>query len=115
MLATQRDQAGEIFSDTIRRVRLEKLSAKKKLPSPAQPAERPLPALRGRVLERKRHPERGTMRRPRHSGLDQAAFDQAMPNYCRLLRCALPSHPPAPDGRGRQWAAADSRPRIRSP
>src|SRR5882757_4596780 len=36
-----------------------------------------------------RHPERGTTRRPRHSGFDQAAFDQAMAKTagCCDARC----------------------------
>jgi len=47
----QRDQAGEIQRyDTAREAG--EAEREEKLPSPAQPAERPLPALRGRVLER---------------------------------------------------------------
>ena len=50
MLATSATRPARL-SETMRRVRLEKLSAKKELPGAAQPAERPLPALRRRALD----------------------------------------------------------------
>ena len=106
----QRDQAGEIQRNDAAGEAREGLSAKKNCPARrSQPSGRCQPRERG--LSAATASRTRTPRRPRHSGLDQAAFDQAMAKTAgcfdvRLRNQAPSLRDPTPDARRRQLTNA---------
>ena len=93
----QRDQAGEIQRDDAAREAGEAEARRKTArPGAASRAAAASPAQAGSSSATRSMIE-GRRRRPRHSGLDQAAFDQAMAKTAGCsndrVRCALASYP----------------------
>ena len=113
----QRDQAGKVQRNDAAGQAGE-AECEKKLTGPAQPVERPLPALAARLLGGSAVRNEGRRERPRRSGSNQAAFDQAMAKTagCFDTRIRVSPLHLTPVGRRRQSTMrASKRPQVRFP